>query len=387
MRLRHCYALLLFTVLVAAASSAKEPPAPAVVDLATPDKIKLKATYFAAAGPGPGVLLLHQCNRERKVWNDLAQKLASSGIHVLTLDYRGFGESEGKPFATLKPFEVAQDLDKRPGDVDLALQFLESQPGVQRDAIGVGGASCSVRQSILASHRHTEVKAIALLSGDAGIDGRKILRASPNLPLFVAMADDDVNGLLTEYMRWIFGFSKSPASKLVHYTTGGHGVELFPVHKELPGQIVEWFNANLRHPVSAAAKKPTPAAQPNILDVIDEQPESGKAAKMLEEALHRNPKAAPFSEALVNLLGYEHLADGDVRGAVEIFKLNVAAYPDSPNAYDSLADAQLSAGYGELAEKSARKAIELLATDTKDSEERRNAIKANAEKKVGLSER
>ena len=385
MRLRHLS--FLFTILLATACFAKEPPAPTVVDLTTPDKVKLKATYFPAAGPGPGVLLLHQCNRERKVWDDLARRLAASGIHVLTLDYRGFGESEGKPFASLKPFEMTEQVEKRPGDVDLALQFLESQQGVQRDAIGVGGASCSVRQSILASRRHTEVKAIALLSGDAGIDGRRILRTSPNLPLFVAVADDDVNGMLTEYMRWIFGFSTSPSSKLMHYATGGHGVELFPVHKELPGQIVEWFNANLKHPAGPAAKKPASPTQPNILDVIDEQPESGKAAKMLEEALQRNPKVVPFSEALVNLIGYEHMADNDVRGAVEIFKLNVTAYPDSPNVYDSLGDAQLSSGYAELAEKSAKKAIDLLATDTKDSEERRAQIKASAERKIGLGVR
>src|SRR5258708_37447033 len=117
---------------------------------------------------------------------------------------------------------------------------------------------------------------------------------------------------------------------------------------------MEWFNANLRHPASVAAKKPASAEQPNILDVMDEQPASGKAAKMLEEALHRNPKAAPFSEALVNILGYEHMADGDVRGAVEIFKLNVTAYPYSPNTYDSLADAQLSAVHAELAYKRSR---------------------------------
>ncbi len=386
MRLRHLCALSLFPILLAAVCAAKEPPAPAVVDLTAPDKIKLKATYFAAAAPGPGVLLLHQCNRQRKVWDDLAQKLAASGIHVLTLDYRGFGESEGKPFASLQPFEAAQDIEKRPGDVDVALQYLESQPGVQRDAIGVGGASCGVRQSVLASHRHAEVKAIALLSGDVGIDGRRILRASPNLPLFVAVADDDVNGLMTEYMRWIFGFSASPASKLAHYATGGHGVEMFPVHKELPGEIVGWFNATLRRPASVAANKSASPAQASILDVIDLQPESGKAAKMLEEALHRNPKTAPFSEGLVNMLGYEHMTDNDVRGAVEIFKLNVTAYPDSPNTYDSLADAQLSAGHAELADKSARKALELLATDTKDSEQRRNAIKASAEKKIGASD-
>ena len=31
-----------------------------VVDLTAADGTKLKATYFAAAKPGPGVLLLHQ---------------------------------------------------------------------------------------------------------------------------------------------------------------------------------------------------------------------------------------------------------------------------------------------------------------------------------------
>src|SRR5260370_40762297 len=68
MRLRYLCALPLFAVLLAVACSAKEPPVPALVDLTTPDKIKLHATYFAAAGPGPGILLWHQRNRHRNVW-------------------------------------------------------------------------------------------------------------------------------------------------------------------------------------------------------------------------------------------------------------------------------------------------------------------------------
>ena len=68
-----------------------------LVDLTAPDGINLKATYFAAGRPGPGVLLLHQCNRQRKVWDDLAERLAASGLNVLTLDFRGFGESGGTP--------------------------------------------------------------------------------------------------------------------------------------------------------------------------------------------------------------------------------------------------------------------------------------------------
>src|SRR6202035_5634693 len=69
-----------------------------VVDLTASDGVKLKASYFAAAKPGPGVLLLHQCNRQRKIWDGLAQQLAAAGINVLTLDYRGYGDSDGDRF-------------------------------------------------------------------------------------------------------------------------------------------------------------------------------------------------------------------------------------------------------------------------------------------------
>jgi predicted alpha/beta hydrolase len=77
-----------------------------VVDLTAPDGVKLKATFFASAKPGPGVLLLHQCNRQRKVWDELAQQMANAGINVLTVDLRGFGESGGTPVDKLDPQEA-----------------------------------------------------------------------------------------------------------------------------------------------------------------------------------------------------------------------------------------------------------------------------------------
>jgi predicted alpha/beta hydrolase len=67
-----------------------------VIDLKAPDGTILKASYFAAAKPGPGVLLLHQGNRTRHSWDDLAEQLAAAGINTLTLDMRGYGESGGK---------------------------------------------------------------------------------------------------------------------------------------------------------------------------------------------------------------------------------------------------------------------------------------------------
>jgi len=100
-----------------------------VVELTAADGVKLKVSYFAAAKPGPGVLLLHQCNRQRKIWDGLAAQLAAAGINVLTLDYRGFGESGGDRFDKLPPQQAAQtQAEKWPGDIDTAFQYLVSQP-------------------------------------------------------------------------------------------------------------------------------------------------------------------------------------------------------------------------------------------------------------------
>src|SRR5436853_1128475 len=117
-RLSRIFVLMLF----AATCFARQSPAPKVIDLTASDGAALKATYFAAGKPGPAVLLLHQCNRQRKIWNDLAQQLATAGINVLTLDFRGFGESSGKRFADLSPQENAQTVAKFPADVDTAYQ-------------------------------------------------------------------------------------------------------------------------------------------------------------------------------------------------------------------------------------------------------------------------
>ena len=63
-----------------------EANSPRVVDLKTPDGTVIKGTYFAAAKPGPGVLLFHQSNRARKSWEDIARQLVAVGINALTVD-------------------------------------------------------------------------------------------------------------------------------------------------------------------------------------------------------------------------------------------------------------------------------------------------------------
>jgi dienelactone hydrolase len=382
------FSLSIFLLLApcALAFASSEPPVPRVVDLTAADGTTLKATFFAAGAPGPGVILFHQCNQQRHNWDDLAARLSSAGINVLTVDYRGFGESGGGRFADISQQERLEYVnDKWPGDMDLAFHYLVSQPGVTPGIVGAGGASCGVHQAIQLARRHPEVESLVLLSGDTNREGRHFLQESSKLPLFVSVADDDGDADATVAMEFLLGVSSNPGDKFVHYATGGHGTAMFAPHPELPGMIVDWFVTTLvKTPGSAPAGKVAgmPREEVQTLELIDEPGGAAKVAAMASDARLSVRASALFPEVIVNGMGYGHLQIGDTKGAIEILKLNVDAFPKSPNAYDSLSDAYLADGQKDLARLYARKALDALASDTTESQQRRDAIKASAEQKL-----
>lgn len=375
---------LVFTLIVTS-SIAKELKAPKVAGLTAADGISLKVSYFSAGKPGPAVLLLHQCNRQRKIWDGLALRLIDVGINVLTLDLRGFGESGGVPQDKLTPEEARAAQAKWEGDIDVAFKFLKLQPGVNSDVIGVGGASCGVNNSIQAARRHPEVQSLVLLSGTTDPFGRQFLRRPGSVPVLFAVADDDEFPPSVQTIEWLYSLDSNPGKRFLHYAFGGHGADMFPFHPELQRAIVQWYITTLINtPGRAPAAKDTPPLPPEItiLDSVDQPGGAEKVALMLDEARTRDPKVVLFPEAIVNLIGYEHIQSGDIKGAVEILKLNATAFPDSANAYDSLGDAYLADGQKELARQNAKRCLELLASDTLDSPARRAGIKASAEQKL-----
>lgn len=374
-----------FTFTVAALAVAQQSPAARVVDLKAADGTVLKASYFAASQPGPGVLLLHQCNRQRKVWDELAGQLAAAGINVLTFDLRGFGESGGTPRDKVPPQEEAKiEAEKWPGDLDAAFQYLISQPGVRRDVIGVGGASCGVNNSIQTARRHrAEVKSMALLSGGTDMAGRQFLRAGSPPPALFVVADDDEFRPTVDVMPWLYSMFSNSGKKFVEYAKGGHGADIFAVHPELRGVIVDWYVTTLiKTPGHAPADTSPAPATAQVLTELESFGGVEKVAKRLAEARRSDPKAVVFPESIVNQIGYDHLQSNDVKVAIEIMKLNVTAFPESANVYDSLSDAYLADGQKDLARENAKKAIALLASDKSLSKEQQKAIRDSAEQKL-----
>jgi hypothetical protein len=384
------------------AATSQSLPAPRVVDLRASDGTLLKASYFAAAKPGPGVLLLHQGNRTRQSWDDLAGQLVTAGINTLTLDMRGFGESGGKHQNWPREDKPVKKIWA--DDIDTAWQYLVSQPGVNRDVIGLGGAGLlGVDNAVLTARRHsTEVKSLAFLSGETFLPGQQFLRQASQLPGLFVVAEDDEDPPTEEVMESIYGLSSNPGKRFVHYPSnkapwngfedtripavGTHGTDLFKTHPELPGIIVDWFVTTLiTTPGHALAQ---PLASASILNQLELPGGVAQVTKQLEEARRSDPKAQLFPEVVVTILGYDHLAVGENKLGVEIMKLVVTAYPDSADPYDSLSDAYLADGQKDLARQTAEKALALLDSHTapasswSDTEARRKSIRDSAQENL-----
>lgn len=375
---------ILAVVLLALPSIAQTNPAERVVDLTSADGTKLKGTFFSIAQAGPGVLLLHQCNKDRKIWDGLARQLAASGVNVLTFDLRNFGESQGRPLDKLTPQEAQASVQKWPADVEAAFEYLLSQPSVNRDAIGLAGASCGVNNSLQAARRHPEVKSLVLLAGPTDLNGRNFLR-NFKLPVLYGFADDDEFPPSKLQTQWLYALTPNPGKKLVRYPDGGHGAEIFKAHPEFEGVIKDWFVTTLIRTLGrapASKEKPTLPKEIQVLNLLDQPGGAGKVSVMLADARRKDPKATLFPEIVVNVMGYEHMQAGDNKGAVEILKLNAEAYPNSTNVYDSLSDAYLADGQKDLALKNVKRALEMLKTDTTTPQQVRDGIKASCEQKL-----
>jgi dienelactone hydrolase len=170
---------------------------------------------------------------DRKSWNGLASALAQHGVHVLTFDYRGYGDTP-----------AVGSRDNLEPDIDLALAALARQPGVDKSRLAAGGASCGVSNAIQLARRNSQIRALVLLSGTTSKEGLNFLRQHPALPIFAAASNEEapaVSGL-----NAIVATSTNPLSIMRVVDNAGHGAPMFDAAPALLPHVVDWVSKVLR---------------------------------------------------------------------------------------------------------------------------------------------
>ena len=135
--------------------------------------VRLEGDLYRPAGAGPeearaGIVLCHGYTGVKSLYlPDNARVLTEAGYVVLTFDYKGWGASEG-PRTRLAPFS-------RVADVQAALTFLGTRPGVDPAHLGLYGTSYGGATAVWAAALDTRVRCVVSVVGIG--DGRRWMRS------------------------------------------------------------------------------------------------------------------------------------------------------------------------------------------------------------------
>lgn len=222
------------------------------VTLSTEDNFQLKADYFAPKNnSNRAVLMLHQCNFNRSMYDNIGADLAQRGIHAFSLDFRGFGDSISAQVDAEKLMELPEEERRKawraigehwPKDTQLAYDYLSKKVG-QQGMIGVIGASCGGGQAIKLAKQNA-IKAVSFFSSAQGEKNlRKYKKRLSEQATLIIAAEDD--GRTYTSAKQIFEHARHQNTRFISYKGSGHGYPLLAQDDTLALTIVEWFEQNL----------------------------------------------------------------------------------------------------------------------------------------------
>lgn len=196
--------------------------------LSAADGVALSALYFAPKkANAPAVLLLHQRAGRKENWNSFAQLLQENGYAVLTVDFRGHGQSKGVVnwFGT--------DLD-----VAAAFDELAGRPEVDPERMAIIGASIGTQEGLTFAAAHPEqVRGAALLSTFASWEIEDAIQSYPGAVLLLASQGDVAATQVSRQLAKL-----APKAKLVILKNSDrHGTQMLRSELKVEPILLDWL--------------------------------------------------------------------------------------------------------------------------------------------------
>ncbi|MDX1940979.1 MAG: DJ-1/PfpI family protein [Saprospiraceae bacterium] len=154
------------------------------------------------------------------------------------------------------------------------------------------------------------------------------------------------------------------------YKTANHimefCLELYPYEQEMYEEMAELYKIQGKY---------APPMQEEFVDILL----AGKIDEgiaIFDKVKKTYPNWMLFKESAINWVGYNLVNRKDYDNAIKVLEMNVKAYPDSFNVYDSLGEAYYNAGKIDKAKWNLKKSLELN-PDNKHAEELLTKIAEN----------
>jgi fermentation-respiration switch protein FrsA (DUF1100 family) len=159
------------------------------VEFTVEDNVALRGWLFVPDGPGPhpAITMAHGfAGVKEHGLERFALAFVNAGFVVLVHDHRGFGASDGSPRNDIDPWVQIADWRR-------AISFLESQPFVDPDRIGLWGSSYAGGHAIVLGATDRRLRAVVAQVPTISGYQQSLRRVAPDLvpALETAFADDE----------------------------------------------------------------------------------------------------------------------------------------------------------------------------------------------------
>lgn len=336
----------------------------------------------------------------------LCEFLASYGYIVISCPSRG---TENR----FLDGGTTRDIETQARDIEFLIAEATSLTNADSNKLAVIGFSFGGISNVLSQMRNERIKALVCLDGSIKYQFQKLLSSSyaniskvdvpflfmsqKDIPLSV-MIEDKIDTTLNTNFPFFDSLKHSPAyylkfNDLTHPYFSAMGI-LFqdrdPRQDKSDRQIIisyEWVNSYTMHFLNAFLKDNEYSIQflnndpinngvaPNLISFKVKKPLTkamsfedfnvlarGQGYKDLEALAKRQKDQTPeiqFPEWKLNNLGLHLLFRGKVQEGINVLSLNTTLYPNSANAFDSLAEGYLIQGDQELAIKNFNLSLKL----------------------------
>jgi pimeloyl-ACP methyl ester carboxylesterase len=174
---------------------------------------------------------------DRHGWGAVPAALKQAGYAVLAYDLRGHGRSGGE----LDPPHASTDLEA-------ALAFFQQYPNVNRQRIGLIGASMGGMASVIVGAKHPEIRLVIAISSSPDAAGQYPIRVVDQLSPrpFLAVGCDQDPLTREDRVRQLYQAAGGP-KEIVILECEAHANDIFetPAGPQLVELLLEWVSRYL----------------------------------------------------------------------------------------------------------------------------------------------
>ncbi len=206
----------------------------------------------ASAKNMPGVIVLHDCHSQRNDYQKLSTSIAELGLHTLSLDFRGYGNSIAEGYSELEVKKNATDIVSYQNEIavlrsywqeDLVAAYeylrkkVDNSKGISIVASGCAGAYAVA----LAEKAH--VNSMVLLSPEMSYADKERYKNLLDIPsYFISSAQHAISYATAQEL---FAWSGARHSKLQVYKGDRQNYQILNTHKYLVNDIALWLKSTL----------------------------------------------------------------------------------------------------------------------------------------------